>query len=72
MAMRAQAEAQAESITRAEEDSYLSSPGASTTTGISGASSIGIQIRGGGSWCTPPRIFVEHQVSHIYGDAIVI
>ncbi|XP_024390062.1 protein S-acyltransferase 21 [Physcomitrium patens] len=61
VAMRAQAEAQAESITRAEEDSYLSSPGASTTTGISGASSIGIQIRGGGSWCTPPRIFVEHQ-----------
>jgi len=59
--MRAQAEAQVESPAPAEE-SELSSPGASTATGLSGGSSFGIQMRGGGSWCTPPRIFIEHQV----------
>jgi hypothetical protein len=63
VAMRAQAEAQAEPLP--EEESELSSPGASTTTGLSGGSSFGIQIRGGGSWCTPPRIFIEHQVQVI-------
>jgi hypothetical protein len=61
--MRAQAEAQAEPLLK--EDNELSSPGASTTTGLSEGSSFGIQIRGGGSWCTPPRIFIEHQVQVI-------
>lgn len=61
VAMRAQAEAQVESPAPAEEESELSSPGASTATGLSGGSSFGIQMRGGGSWCTPPRIFIEHQ-----------
>lgn len=61
MAMRAQAEAQVEP-SLAEEESEISSPGASTTTGVSGGSSFGLQMRGGGSWCTPPRIFIEHQV----------
>ncbi|KAG0593250.1 hypothetical protein KC19_1G315600 [Ceratodon purpureus] len=60
VAMRAQAEAQAEPVV-AEEESEMSSPGASTTTGVSGGSSFGLQMRGGGSWCTPPRIFIEHQ-----------
>ena len=61
MAMRAQAEAQVEPVP-AEEESELSSPGASTATGVSGGSSFKLQMRGGGSWCTPPRIFIEHQV----------
>jgi hypothetical protein len=56
----AQAEAQAEPLP--EEESELLLPGASTTTGLNEGSSFGIQIRGGGSWCTPPWIFIEHQV----------
>jgi hypothetical protein len=52
--MRAQAEP------LPEEESELSSLGASTTTGLSEGSSFGIQIHGSGSWCTPPWIFIEH------------
>lgn len=40
--------------------SIPSSPSGSTATGLSGGSSLGLQYKG--AWCTPPRIFVEHQV----------
>jgi hypothetical protein len=43
------------------EQSMASSHSSSAATGMSGSSSVGLQYRGG--WCTPPRIFVEHQVS---------
>lgn len=59
MAMRAQNDVPA---LGEEEESVLSSPGGSTATGISGASSLGPKHRGNGGWCTPPRIFIEHQV----------
>jgi hypothetical protein len=41
------------------EQSMASSHSSSAATGMSGSSSVGLQYRGG--WCTPPRIFVEHQ-----------
>jgi hypothetical protein len=62
-ALKFSMQAQAEPLP--EEESELSSPGASTTTGLSEGSSFGIQIRGGGSWYTPPWIFIEHQVQVI-------
>ena len=59
VAMRAQNEPP---IFGEEEDSILSSPSVSTATGMSVSSSLGLHYRGGAGWCTPPRIFVEHQV----------
>lgn len=58
MAMRAQAD---QTPAPVEEESELSSPGASTTV-IGGFSSCRIQMQGGtDSWCTLPRTFIEHQ-----------
>lgn len=62
MAMRAQAD---QTPAPVEEESELSSPGASTTV-IGGFSSCRIQMQGGtDSWCTLPRTFIEHQVQVI-------
>lgn len=57
VAMRAQNEVQG--IADGEQQSMPSSPTSSTATGLSGSSSLGLQYRG--AWCTPPRVFVEHQ-----------
>lgn len=38
----------------------LYSPTGSTTTGLSGGSSLGLHYKG--AWCTPPRVFVDYQV----------
>jgi hypothetical protein len=32
---------------------------------VSGRSSIGMSLQYKGSWCTPPRIFMDHQVPHL-------
>lgn len=58
VAMRAQNELQ-QGVTDGEQQSVPSSPTSSTATGLSGSSSLGLQYRG--AWCTPPRVFVEHQ-----------
>ena len=58
VAMRAQNEPQG--TQEVEQQSAPSSPTSSTATGLSGSSSIGLQVRG--AWCTPPRVFVDHQV----------
>lgn len=34
----------------------------SSVTGLSSTSSFATFHRGGGAWCTPPRLFVEDQV----------
>lgn len=57
VAMRAQSEPQGNP--EAEQQSAPTSPTSSTATGWSGSSSLGLQYRG--AWCTPPRVFVEHQ-----------
>lgn len=57
VAMRAQNEPQG--VPEGEQQSIPSSPTSSTATGWSGSSSLGLQYRG--AWCTPPRVFVEHQ-----------
>ncbi|XXG77044.1 hypothetical protein AAC387_Pa08g1282 [Persea americana] len=58
VAMRAMSEAPAGSI---DDDSQnvIYSPSGSATTGFSGGSSLGLQYKG--AWCTPPRVFVDHQ-----------
>ncbi|XP_031375910.1 probable protein S-acyltransferase 19, partial [Punica granatum] len=60
VAMRAMSEAPAGASMDEELPNVLYSPsGGSTTTGMSGASSHGLQYKGG--WCTPPRVFVDYQ-----------
>ncbi|BBN08192.1 palmitoyltransferase ZDHHC1/11 [Marchantia polymorpha subsp. ruderalis] len=59
VAMRAQNEPQGLSID-GEPHSIPTSPSSSTATGLSGSSSLGLQYSRG-AWCTPPRVFVEHQ-----------
>lgn len=65
VAMRAMSEAPGGSIDE-ELPTVLYSPSGSATTGYSGGSSIGLQYKG--AWCTPPRVFVDYQVSfYVYG-----
>ncbi|KAK4769305.1 hypothetical protein SAY86_027455 [Trapa natans] len=60
VAMRTMSEAPAGPSVDEELPNVLYSPsGGSTTTGMSGASSLGLQYKGG--WCTPPRVFVDYQ-----------
>ncbi|XP_044484621.1 probable protein S-acyltransferase 19 isoform X2 [Mangifera indica] len=59
VAMRAMSEAPAGASVDEEVPNLLYSPTGSTTTGLSGGSSVGLQYKG--AWCTPPRIFVDYQ-----------
>lgn len=61
VAMRAQNEPQG--LPEVDQQSAVTSPTSSTATGLSGASSLGLQYRG--AWCTPPRVFVEHQEDEV-------
>jgi len=56
VAMRAMSEVPQEEEDQ-EEVNIVYSPTNSATTGFSGASSLGLHYKG--SWCTPPRIFVD-------------
>ncbi|KAJ8624384.1 hypothetical protein MRB53_032914 [Persea americana] len=56
--MRAMSEAPAGSIDD-DNQNVIYSPSGSATTGFSGGSSLGLQYKG--AWCTPPRVFVDHQ-----------
>ncbi|CAL9768916.1 unnamed protein product [Musa acuminata subsp. burmannicoides] len=58
VAMRAMSEAPPASADE-EVPNLLYSPTNSATTGLSVGSSISIQYKG--VWCTPPRVFVDHQ-----------
>lgn len=60
MAMRAMSEAPAAASVDEELPNVLYSPSGSATTGLSGGSSLGLQYKG--SWCTPPRVFVDYRV----------
>lgn len=61
MAMRAMSEAPAGASVDEEIQDVLYSPTGSATTGYSGGSSLGLPYKG--VWCTPPRVFVDNQVS---------
>lgn len=58
VAMRTQSEPPGPSVDE-DPQSLPSSPISSTATGLSGGSSLKLQYKG--AWCTPPRIFVDHQ-----------
>ncbi|KAL5975761.1 hypothetical protein ACLOJK_020088 [Asimina triloba] len=60
VAMRAMSEAPAGSVDDELNQNVLYSPTGSATTGVSGGSSLGLQYKG--AWCTPPRVFVDHQL----------
>lgn len=61
VAMRAMSEAPAGASIDEELPNVLYSPSGSATTGFSGGSSLGLPYKG--AWCTPPRVFVDYQVS---------
>lgn len=59
--MRAMSDAGAGESVDEEPGIILYSPSGSATTGLSGGSSLGLQYKG--AWCTPPRVFVDYQVT---------
>lgn len=61
VAMRTQSEPDGPSFDGGEQQSLPSSPTSSAVTAISGRSSLGLGVQYKGAWCTPPRIFVDHQ-----------
>lgn len=61
VAMRTQSEPPGQSIEGGEQQSLPSSPTSSAITAVSGRSSVGMGLQIKGAWCTPPRIFMDHQ-----------
>ncbi|KAJ8762290.1 hypothetical protein K2173_007447 [Erythroxylum novogranatense] len=61
VAMRTQSEPPGPSENGGDQQSPPSSPTSSAVTAISGRSSIGMSLHYKGAWCTPPRIFTDHQ-----------
>lgn len=61
VAMRTQSEPPGPSVDGGDQQSQPSSPTSSAVTAISGRSSLGMSLQYKGAWCTPPRIFMDHQ-----------
>ncbi|XP_075667032.1 protein S-acyltransferase 21 [Castanea sativa] len=61
VAMRTQSEPPGPSLDGGDQQSLASSPTSSAVTALSGKSSLGMGLQYKGVWCTPPRIFMEHQ-----------
>ncbi|XP_057974480.1 protein S-acyltransferase 21 [Malania oleifera] len=61
VAMRTQSEPPGPSLDGGDQQSMPSSPASSAVTATSGKSSLGMSLQHKGAWCTPPRIFMEHQ-----------
>lgn len=61
VAMRTQSEPPGLSLDGGDQQSLASSPTSSAVTAISGKSSLGMALQYKGAWCTPPRIFMDHQ-----------
>ncbi|XP_073282862.1 protein S-acyltransferase 21-like isoform X1 [Primulina huaijiensis] len=61
VAMRTQSEPPELSQDGGDQQSLPSSPTSSAVTAISGRSSVGKGLQYRGAWCTPPRIFMDHQ-----------
>ncbi|GJT48200.1 protein S-acyltransferase 21, partial [Tanacetum coccineum] len=63
VAMRTQSEPAGPSLDGMDQQSLASSPTSSAVTAMSGRSSLGLGLglQYKGAWCTPPRIFMDHQ-----------
>ncbi|XWS26039.1 hypothetical protein CRYUN_Cryun27aG0119100 [Craigia yunnanensis] len=61
VAMRTQSEPPGQSAEGGDQQSMPSSPTSSAVTAISGRSSLGMSLQYKAAWCTPPRIFMDHQ-----------
>ncbi|XP_057794721.1 protein S-acyltransferase 21 [Salvia miltiorrhiza] len=61
VAMRTQSEPPGPSVDGGDQQSLPSSPTSSAVTAMSGRSSVGMGLQYKGAWCTPPRIFMDHQ-----------
>ncbi|XP_050207519.1 protein S-acyltransferase 21 [Mercurialis annua] len=62
VAMRTQSEPPGPSVDGGgDQQSLPSSPTSSAVTALSGRSSVGMSLQYRGAWCTPPRIFMDHQ-----------
>lgn len=61
VAMRTQSEHPGPSVDGGDQQSLPSSPTSSAVTAISGRSSHGMNLHYKAAWCTPPRIFMDHQ-----------
>lgn len=62
IAMRTQSEPAGPSVGGGDQQSLPSSPTSSAVTAVSGRSSVGMGLQYKGTWCTPPRIFMDQQV----------
>lgn len=61
IAMRTQSEPAGPSVGGGDQQSLPSSPTSSAVTAVSGRSSVGMGLQYKGTWCTPPRIFMDQQ-----------
>ncbi|XP_044511919.1 protein S-acyltransferase 21-like [Mangifera indica] len=61
VAMRTQSEPPGQSIDEGDQQSLQTSPTGSAVTAASGRSSLGMSLQYKGTWCTPPRVFMDHQ-----------
>ncbi|XP_051124454.1 protein S-acyltransferase 21 [Andrographis paniculata] len=61
VAMRTQSEPPGPSADGGDQQSLPSSPTSSAVTAVSARSSLGKGLQYKGAWCTPPRIFMDHQ-----------
>ncbi|CAL0318957.1 unnamed protein product [Lupinus luteus] len=61
VAMRTLSEPPGTSVDGGEQHSLPSSPTSSAVTALSGRSSVGMSLQHKVAWCTPPRIFMDHQ-----------
>ncbi|KAF5740971.1 protein S-acyltransferase 21 [Tripterygium wilfordii] len=70
VAMRTQSEPPGPSVDGGDQQTLPSSPTSSAVTAISGRSSLGTSLQYKGAWCTPPRIFMDHQVLYEQDEII--
>ncbi|KAE9603486.1 putative protein S-acyltransferase [Lupinus albus] len=70
VAMRTLSEPPGPSVDGSEQHSLPSSPASSAATAISGRSPVGMSLQHKGAWCTPPRIFMDHQVLDMRDEII--
>lgn len=70
IAMRTQSEPPGPSVDGVDQQSLPSSPTNSAVTAVSGKSSVGMGLQHKSAWCTPPRIFMDHQMTEENQDEL--
>ncbi|CAL0305905.1 unnamed protein product [Lupinus luteus] len=68
--MRTLSEQSGPSVDGGEQHSLPTSPTSSAATATSGRSPVGMSLQHKGAWCTPPRIFMDHQVLDMRDEII--